>query len=72
MEKIFPTPLESSERCFNRAMKALERMKEITEEVEASKVLVVSHNRILKYMDGRYNKGRAPSFENCEIRRLAF
>ena len=27
LEQIFPTPLESSERCFNRAMKALDRMK---------------------------------------------
>jgi len=62
LEEIFPTPLESSERCFKRAMKAMERMKQISEEIEASKILVVSHNRILKYMDGRYNKGRAPSF----------
>ena len=31
LEYIFPTPLECSERCFDRAMRALERMKEIVE-----------------------------------------
>ena len=62
---IFPTPLENSERCFNRAMEALERIKEIVEKGGYRSILVVSHNRILKYLDGRFSKGRATSFENC-------
>lgn len=65
LENIFPTPLENSQRCFNRAMRALDRMKELVEENGARKILVFSHNRILKYMDGRFSKGRGSSFENC-------
>lgn len=72
LESIFPTPLENSERCFGRAMLALEIMKEIIQREKGTKVLLVSHNRILKYLDGRFSKGRATSFGNCEIRKLIF
>jgi hypothetical protein len=44
---------------------ALEIMKRITDKLQAKKVLVVSHNRILKYLDGRFSKGRGISFQNC-------
>jgi hypothetical protein len=37
-------------------------MKELADQVKASKILIVSHNRILKYLDGRHYKGRATSF----------
>jgi hypothetical protein len=35
LENIFPTPLESSENCFERAMRALEKIQKISEENDA-------------------------------------
>ena len=46
-------------------MRALDRMKEIVDDTKVEKVLVFSHNRVLRYIDGRYNKGRGRCFENC-------
>lgn len=62
LKKIFPTPLENRDRCFSRALEGLELMKEIVLREKAQKVLMVSHNRILKYLDGRFAKGRVQSF----------
>lgn len=62
LRKIFPVPLESSERCFDRSLRALELMKHHTSRLQAERILVVSHNRVLKYLDGRFAKGKATSF----------
>lgn len=72
LESIFPTPLESSERCFGRSQRALEIIKDIMKNLKASRAMVVSHNRILRYMDGRHCNGRSNRFENCEIRNILF
>jgi hypothetical protein len=40
-------------------------MKQHSNRLMAERILVVSHNRVLKYLDGRFSKGKATSFENC-------
>jgi hypothetical protein len=47
-------------------------MKQHSNRLRAERILVVSHNRVLKYLDGRFSKGKATSFENCEMRKLIF
>ena len=72
LKDTFPTPLESSERCFGRAMRSLDIIKELSDQLEAKSILIVSHNRILKYFCGRFNKGRASRLANCEMREMMF
>jgi hypothetical protein len=62
LHKIFPVPLENSDRCFDRSLRALELMKLHRTRLQAERILVVSHNRVLKYLDGRFAKGKATSF----------
>jgi len=40
-------------------------MKQHSDRLRAERILVVSHNRVLKYLDGRFSKGKVTSFENC-------
>lgn len=47
-------------------------MKHRSVRLQAERILVVSHNRVLKYLDGRFARANATSFENCEMRKLTF
>ena len=70
LDEIFPTPLECSHRCFQRTMQVIQEIKKISKEEKAQKVLIVSHNRVLKYIVGRFTAGKAQSLLNCEIRHV--
>lgn len=49
-------------------MEAIKIIKNLCLENKWEKILIVSHNRILKYVSGRENGGKVPGLANCEIR----
>lgn len=68
LDIVFPQPLEHRDLCYRRSMEAVGTIKDICRRRGFHRVLVVSHNRILKYVSGREDKGRVPGLANCEVR----
>lgn len=65
LKKVFPEPLETSYECFGRTMGALRQIWDICIKEGFMRIAIVSHNRILKYMEGRACGGRVPGLRNC-------
>lgn len=68
LDQVFPEPLEHRDLCYRRSMESISAIKDICRREGLNKVLVVSHNRVLKYISGRETKGRVPGLANCEVR----